>query len=59
MGFISLLALVVVALLVIMLKFVIDGVREKNWKKSIISVIVFLAVILLPYFGLICFITSM
>ena len=50
MGFISLLALVVVALLVIMLKFVIDGVREKNWKKSIISVIVFLAVILLLYF---------
>ena len=59
MGFISLLALVVVALLVIMLKFVIGGVREKNWKKSIISVIVFLAVILLLYFGLICFITSM
>lgn len=59
MGFISLLALVVVALLVIMLKFVIDGVREKSWKKSIISVIVFLAVILLLYFGLICFITSM
>lgn len=59
MGFISLLALVVVALLVIMLKFVIDGVLEKNWKKSIISVIVFLAVILLLYFGLICFITSM
>ena len=59
MGFISLLALVVVALLVIMLIFVIDGVREKNWKKSIISVIVFLAVILLLYFGLICFITSM
>ena len=59
MGFISLLALVVVALLVIMLKLVIDGVREKNWKKSIISVIVFLAVILLLYFGLICFITSM
>lgn len=59
MGFISLLALVVVALLVIMLKFVIDGVREKNWKKSIISVIVFLAVILLLYFELICFITSM
>lgn len=59
MGFISFLALVVVALLVIMLKFVIDGVREKNWKKSFISVIVFLAVILLLYFGLICFITSM
>ncbi len=59
MGFISLLALVVVALLVIMLKFVIDGVREKNWKKSIISVVVFLAVILLLYFGLIRFITSM
>ena len=59
MGFISLLALVVVALLVIMLKFVINGVREKNWKKSIISVVVFLAVILLLYFGLIRFITSM
>ena len=59
MGFISLLALVVVALLVIMLKFVIDGVREKDWKKSIISVLEFLAVIVLLYFGLIWFITCM
>lgn len=34
MGFISLLALVVVALLVIMLKFVIDGVRERTGRNQ-------------------------
>lgn len=59
MGLTSLLALMIVSLFVIMLKFVIDGVHEKNWKKSIISVVIFCVVVLLIYFGLIRFITSM
>lgn len=59
MGFTALLILVIMALFVITVKFVIDGVRRKNWKKSIIPAAVFLAVILLMYFGLIRFITSM
>ena len=50
---------IVLALLVIMRAFVINGVKAKNWKKVIISVVVFSAIILFMYFGLIRFITSM
>lgn len=59
MGFTGLLALIIVTLLVITLKFVIDGAREKNWKKSIISVVIFCAIVFLMYLGLIRFITLM
>jgi TctA family transporter len=59
MGLIEILILIVMALFVVMAKFVVDGVREKNWKKSIISILIFGAIIFLLYFGLIRFITSM
>ncbi len=59
MGLIGILLLVVLALFVIMIKLVIDGIRDKNWKKAAISIIVFIGIILLMYFGLISFITSM
>lgn len=59
MGLTGILALIVVALFVIMLKFVIDGVREKNWKKSIISVVIFCVIVLSIYWALITLITSM
>lgn len=59
MSLTEILILIVIALFVVMVKFVIDGVREKNWNKSIISILIFWAIILLLYFGLIRFITSM
>ena len=59
MSLTEILILIVIALFIIMAKFVIDGVREKNWKKSIISILIFGVIILLLYFGLIRFITSM
>ena len=59
MSLIHILLLVVLALFVIMIRFVIQGIREKNWKKVIISITVFLAIILVMYFGLIRLITSM
>jgi TctA family transporter len=59
MSLTEILILIVIALFVVIAKFVIDGVREKNWKKSIISILIFGAIILLLYFGLIRFITSM
>jgi TctA family transporter len=59
MSLTEILILIVIALFVVMAKFIIDGVREKNWKKSIISILIFGAIILLLYFGLIRFITSM
>ena len=59
MPFIVILLLIVLALFVIMIKFVIDGVRDKNWKKAIISIVIFIAIILLIYLGILRFITSM
>lgn len=59
MSLTEILILIVIALFIIMAKFIIDGVREKNWKKSIISILIFGVIILLLYFGLIRFITSM
>ena len=59
MPFTVILLLIVLALFVIMIKFVIDGVRDKNWKKAIISILIFIAIILLIYFGILRFITSM
>ena len=53
------LLLIVLILFVIMRRFVIDGIKAKNWKKVAISVVVSLAIILSMYFGLIRFITSM
>lgn len=59
MGLTSFLALILLALVVIMIKFVIDGLREKKWQKSVISIIIFCTVIFLLYFALIRFVTSM
>lgn len=59
MGFTGLLAFILAALLAVTVKFVVDGVREKNWKKSILWAVLFCAFVLLLYFGLIGFITSM
>jgi hypothetical protein len=59
MGLTGILLIVVLALLAIMVKFVVDGIREKNWIKVLVSVVVFLGIILLLYFGLIRLITAM
>lgn len=59
MSLTHILLLVVLALFVVMIRFVIQGIREKNWKKVIISITVFLAIIMVMYFGLIRLITSM
>ena len=59
MSLTHILLLVVLALFVVMIRFVIQGIREKNWKKVIISVAVFLAIILVMYFGLMRLITYM
>jgi hypothetical protein len=59
MGLTGILLIVVLALLAIMVKFVVDGIREKNWIKVLVSIVVFLGIILLLYFGLIRLITAM
>ena len=59
MGITGILALIVIALAVVMIKLIVDGVKAKNWKKVIITVIVFCTVFGLMWYGFISFITSM
>lgn len=59
MGLIGILLLIVLALFVIMIKCVINGIQDKNWKKTVFPIIIFIGIVLLMYFGLIEFITSM
>lgn len=59
MGLTGILLLFILALFVVMIYFVIDGIRKRNWKRAIISIVIFFSVVLLMYFGLLRFITSM
>lgn len=55
----NILLLIVLVLFIITVKIVVDGIKAKKWKKAIISVVIFLAIALLMYFGLLRFIASM
>ena len=59
MGLTGILLLIILALFVFMIYFLIDEIRTRNWKRAIISIVIFFAVVLLMYFGLLRFITSM
>ena len=59
MSFTGILFIIIFVLFAVMITFVINGLRTKNWKEVIISIVVFLSVVLLIYFGLLRFITSM
>ncbi len=59
MGLTGILLLIVLALSVIMIKLIVDGIRDKDWKKALVSIVIFISIILLMYFGLLRFITSM
>ena len=55
----KILLLIVLVLFIVTIIFVVNGIRTKKWKKAIISVVIFLAIVLLMYFGLLRFITAM
>lgn len=55
----KILFLIVLMLFIITIKLVVDGIRAKKWKKAIISVVIFLAIVLIMYFGLLRLITAM
>ena len=50
--------LIIVALLVVAIRFVIDGIRKKKYKMAVIAVIIFLGISGLLYLGLLGFIAS-
>ena len=59
MGLIGMLGLIVLAVFVILLYFVITGIKQKNWKRIDLPILGFVVTIVLLYIGLIFFITSM
>jgi hypothetical protein len=59
MGFTSILAFIVIAILIVVIYVIIQGVKNKNWKQVIIPVAVFAVFIAVLGYGLISFITSM
>lgn len=59
MALTSMLLFLVMALFAGMVLLVIAGIKGKNWKMVVLPVGSFLAIVLLMYFGLLRFITSM
>lgn len=55
MGLTGILLLIILVLFANMIKLVIDGFQTKNWKKAIISIVIFFSIVLLMYFGLLRF----
>ena len=53
------LGLIVLAVFVILLYFVITGIKQKNWKRIVFPILGFVVTIVLLYIGLVFFITSM
>jgi uncharacterized BrkB/YihY/UPF0761 family membrane protein len=59
MGFTSILALMVIAILMGVIYVVIHGIKNKNWKQVIIAIVAYAVFIVVLGYGFICFITSM
>lgn len=59
MGFSMLIILVVFAFAIIMLKLIVNSVKNRNWRRTILLTAILIAGIALIYTGLIAFITSM
>jgi len=59
MGFLGMLALIVLAVFVILIYFVVTGIKQKSWKRIVFPLLGFVAFVVTMYFGLLFFITSM
>lgn len=59
MGFLGMLALIVLAVFVILIYFVVTGIKQKSWKRIAFPLLGFVAFIAIVYLGLLFFITSM
>lgn len=59
MGFLGMLALIVLAVFVILIYFVVTGIKQKSWKRIVFPILGFIVFIAIMYLGLIFFITSM
>lgn len=59
MGFTAIIALFVLVIFILTAYFLISGIRKKDWKQIVLSVLGFIIIIGGVYWALISFITSM
>lgn len=59
MGFTGLVVLTVLAFAVIMIRLIINNVKNRDWKKAILFTAAFIVGLVIVYTGMITFITSM
>lgn len=59
MGFLGMLALIMLAVVVILIYFLVTGIKQKSWKRIVFPLLGFVAFVAIVYLGLMFFITSM
>ena len=59
MGFTGMIGLIILAVFVILIYFVVTGIKQKDWKRIVFPIILFVVFVFGVYWALISFITSM
>ena len=59
MGITGLITIIILIMLIITVRFVVSGIKQRNWKRVIISVVGFVVLIAGIYWALVSLITSM
>lgn len=59
MGFTGMIGLIILAVFVILIYFVVTGIKQKDWKRIVFPIILFVVFVVGVYWALVSFITSM
>lgn len=59
MSFLGMIVLILIVLFVILIYFIVTGIKQKNWKRILFSIVGFILIVGIMYYGLITLITSM
>ena len=59
MGFTGMIGLIILAVFVILIYFVVMGIKQKDWKRIVFPIILFVVFVVGVYWVLVSFITSM
>ena len=59
MGFTGMIGLIILAVFVILIYFVVTGIKQKDWKRIDFPIILFVVFVFGVYWALVSFITSM
>ena len=59
MEFTGMIGLIILAVFVILIYFVVTGIKQKDWKRIVFPIILFVVFVVGVYWALVSFITSM